>query len=132
MVEENLLTRSGPAAPGFEPVGILLRGPGPFTVRANRVRGSYAVGIWATEAIQGILIARNSADRNAGDGISVDTPGARVTGNHTWFNGDLGIDAVPGTTGSKNWAKHNGDPRQCVNVSCSTKGSRRSRSARNR
>jgi Right handed beta helix region len=120
-VEGNLLSRSGAVEPGFNPVGILLRGLGPFTVSANRVRG-YGDGIWATEAIQEILIARNSADRNASNGIRVDTPAATVTGNHTWFNGDLGIEAVPGVTGSKNWSKHNGDRRQCVNVSCSTKG----------
>jgi hypothetical protein len=38
-------------------------------------------------------------------------------------NKQLGIDALPGVTDAGgNRAKHNGDPRQCVNVVCSTTG----------
>jgi hypothetical protein len=56
-------------------------------------------------------------DRNGDDGIDIDGIGSGValTRNHAWFNGDLGIEAVPGVTdGGGNWAKHNGDLAQCV------------------
>jgi hypothetical protein len=34
-------------------------------------------------------------------------------------NTDLGIEAVPGVIdGGGNIAHHNGDPRQCINISC--------------
>jgi hypothetical protein len=70
-------------------------------------------------------ITDSRADRNGDDGIDTeDFGGGRValTHNHAWFNGDLGIEAVPGVIGGGNWAKHNGNPLQCLNVSCSTKG----------
>jgi len=45
------------------------------------------------------------------------------SGNHVWFNGNLGIEAVPGTLGGDNWAKHNGNPLQCVPTTlCSRTG----------
>jgi hypothetical protein len=37
-----------------------------------------------------------------------------VTDNRAWINGDLGIEAIPGVTGSGNSAKHNGNPAECV------------------
>jgi parallel beta-helix repeat protein len=43
--------------------------------------------------------------------------------NQTRFNGALGIDATLGATGGSNWAKHNGNPLQCVPAAlCSTTG----------
>jgi hypothetical protein len=75
-------------------------------------------------------ITGTSADRNGGDGIRVGqpytsggSPFPTLSGNHTWFNGNLGIEAVPGTQGGGNWAKHNGNPLQCVPAMlCSTTG----------
>jgi hypothetical protein len=67
----------------------------------------------------------NTVDRNGHDGIDVDFFGraAQISGNHTWWNGDLGIEASPGVLGGGNWAKHNGNPVQCVPGSlCSTTG----------
>jgi hypothetical protein len=65
----------------------------------------------------------NTTDANGNDGIDSTIPGARITSNHAWFNGNLGIEAVPGTLGGGNWAKHNGNPFQCVPGSlCSTTG----------
>jgi hypothetical protein len=81
-------------------------------------------GIVAGHAVRGTL-ANNSLDRNGNDGIRVTEfdPLLTLTDNHTWFNGNLGIDAPPGTLGSDNWAKHNGDPAQCAPASlCITKG----------
>lgn len=66
-------------------------------------------------------IVDNRIDRNGGDGVRTDAPNTTVSGNHTWFNGNLGIEAVPGTLGGDNWAKHNGNPLQCVpETLCST------------
>jgi hypothetical protein len=68
-------------------------------------------------------ITGTRADRNGDDGIDIDGGRVTLTGNHAWFNGDLGIEAVPGVTaGGGNWAKHNANPLQCLNVPCSTKG----------
>jgi hypothetical protein len=67
----------------------------------------------------------NKTDRNGNDGIHITDldPDLTLTGNHTWFNSNLGIEAVPSTLGGGNWAKHNGNPAQCVPASlCSTKG----------
>jgi Right handed beta helix region len=67
--------------------------------------------------------SNNQADRNAADGIHASEQGTTLSGNHAWFNGNLGIEAVPGTLGSGNWAKHNGNSLQCVPGSlCSTTG----------
>jgi parallel beta-helix repeat protein len=76
----------------------------------------------------GAALTDNSTDRNGDDGIDVDEPAfpsyaITLTRNHTWFNGDLGIEAHPDTVGGANWAKHNGNPAQCMPASlCSTNG----------
>ena len=57
---------------------------------------------------------------NSDDGIDTDNPQTTITGNIANNNGDLGIEAVPGTTdGGGNLASGNGNPAQCVGVSCS-------------
>jgi len=72
------------------------------------------------------LLKENRADRNGDDGIDLNdfTGNITVANNHTWFNTDLGIEAQPDVLdGGGNWAKHNGNPAQCVPGSlCSTKG----------
>ena len=71
------------------------------------------------------LISDNAVDRNGSDGIHVtaDNPRLTISGNHAWFNRNLGIEAVAGVPGSGNWAKHNGNPAQCVpGYLCSTTG----------
>jgi large repetitive protein len=71
----------------------------------------------------GSQIEGNSALRNSDDGIDIAYPGVNVNRNRVWFNSDLGMEAVPGTLGSGNWAKHNGNPAQCVpSYLCSTNG----------
>jgi hypothetical protein len=72
-------------------------------------------------------ISRNQTDRNKLDGIQIDVLFSdyfvSLDQNHTWFNGNLGVAAVPGTLGGGNWAKHNGNPAQCVpSYLCSTTG----------
>jgi parallel beta-helix repeat protein len=88
----------------------------------NEVLRNGADGVLVSQSATETVVRGNQSDRNGDDGIDVENPSALVSGNHTWFNGDLGIEAVPGTAGSGNWSKHNGNPAQCENVSCSTTG----------
>jgi parallel beta-helix repeat protein len=68
---------------------------------------------------EGNVLARNRTSRNADDGIEVDHPGITVVRNVADHNGDLGIEAVAGVIdGGKNRAFGNGNPLQCLNVSC--------------
>lgn len=64
-------------------------------------------------------IAGNVSSRNGDDGI--DTKGllTTITRNTANDNVDLGIEALPGTDGGGNRASRNGNPLQCVGVSCS-------------
>jgi len=53
------------------------------------------------------------------DGLDVDSPSTTLTGNLALHNGDLGIEAVAGVIeGGKNHAHGNGNPAQCVNITC--------------
>jgi hypothetical protein len=90
----------------------------------NTVTRNRDDGILAGPVVSG-LISANAADRNGNDGIRVtdDNPRLTISGNHAWFNGNLGIDATAGIPGSGNWAKHNGNPVQCApGYLCSTTG----------
>jgi len=64
----------------------------------------------------------NRTGRNGDDGIDVepfDFGSVTLGSNRAFFNSDLGIEAAPGTTdGGGNKARHNGNPGQCVGVSC--------------
>lgn len=65
-------------------------------------------------------ILKNVASVNGDDGIDTDNPQTTITGNIANNNVDLGIEAVPGTSdGGGNQASGNGNPAQCVGVSCS-------------
>jgi hypothetical protein len=74
-----------------------------------------------------VLAEQNETDRNGDDGIDVQLrEGASgfavdtiLGANRANFNGDLGIHAVQGTVdGGGNKARHNGNPAQCVGVTC--------------
>jgi len=99
-------------------------------VRDNRIarNGGDGVGVENAHGAH-VVIERNQTDRNGDDGIDIqfaaneppdpNTVDAVVGANRAYFNTDLGIHAVPGTTdGGGNKAKHNGNPAQCVGVSC--------------
>jgi nitrous oxidase accessory protein NosD len=99
-------------------------------VRDNRIAANASDGVLVDNAAgaDGTVIAGNRTDRNGDDGIGVSLDpaapyldGVEVTlaGNRASFNSDLGIEAVVGTTdGGGNRARHNGNPAQCVGVSC--------------
>jgi hypothetical protein len=101
----------------------------------NRTVGNALDGIHMGECLKGNpLVKGNTSDQNGDDGIEVvsgpascyfnqPTEPTTVSDNHVWRNGDLGVEAAPGTPGGGNWAKHNGNPLQCVpGTLCSTTG----------
>ena len=61
---------------------------------------------------------RTSLVRNADGGIDLESSGARLIRNLADDDGDLGIDALPGTFGAGNLASGNGNPAQCAGVTC--------------
>jgi hypothetical protein len=64
-------------------------------------------------------LERNRASQNGDDGIDVEAPTTTLTRNVANQNADLGIEAVAGVTdGGGNRARGNGNPLQCVDVSC--------------
>jgi hypothetical protein len=73
------------------------------------------------------LVDRNIANDNRLDhpnnpssGIEIHVPGAVVSRNRADRNQAYGIDAVPGTIdGGGNRARGNGNPAQCLNITCS-------------
>jgi parallel beta-helix repeat protein len=90
-------------------------------VRRNRVLDARRAGIAVDTAtsIRGTLVRGNKVFGAKGDGIIIGNRRTTVTRNRASRNGDLGIQAVEGVIdGGGNIAHHNGDPRQCVNVSC--------------
>ena len=65
------------------------------------------------------MLNRNVASGNGDDGIDVDDAGTTITSNTANDNGDYGIEAVPDVIdGGGNKARGNGNPAQCLNVSC--------------
>ena len=88
-------------------------------IESNDADGNGSDGILIAEGGAENVLLGNRANRNGDDGIDVDWRDSTLTRNHAFFNGDLGIEAVPGTIdGGKNRARHNGNPAQCVDVSC--------------
>ncbi|HEV8248539.1 MAG TPA: right-handed parallel beta-helix repeat-containing protein [Gaiellaceae bacterium] len=100
-------------------IGIELFNADKSTIAGNHIRGSTLDGIHSFQGSSGNLFSRNHADRNNDDGIDIADAGNTITKNHAGRNGDLGIFAAAGNTdGGGNKAKHNGNPAQCVGVTC--------------
>jgi parallel beta-helix repeat protein len=77
-------------------------------------------GITVSTDSDSTSIFKNVANLNGDDGIDTDNPLTTITGNLANDNVDLGIEAAAGTTdGGGNRASGNGNPAQCVGVSCS-------------
>ena len=86
-----------------------------FTPPGERFGDGIFVGGFTT----GTLLGNNLARDNAGDGIQVLSPAARLRDNLATDNGDFGIDAAAGVTDlGGNGASGNGNPLQCRNVFC--------------
>jgi parallel beta-helix repeat protein len=108
--------------------GIFVGGAGHVLVD-NQVSGGKRVagdtgpssgdGIHVSQAGGAVLLRRNDAQQNEGDGIDVRTSGSRLEDNQAFSNGGIGILAVPGVIDlGGNSASLNGGPAQCVNVFC--------------
>jgi Right handed beta helix region len=89
-------------------------------IERNVVEGSGSDGIFVSA--RQTLVARNDADRNAGNGIAFQQPsdGSIVTRNSADQNQGHGIEGVPGIVdGGHNHAQGNALSPQCVEVVCS-------------
>ena len=88
-------------------------------VRRNKVRNVRASGIAVDPPPKRTLIKHNHVVGSGRSGISVGSPSTTIRKNRAVRNDGLGIKAVEGVIdGGGNIARHNGDPRQCVNVTC--------------
>ena len=84
------------------------------------VRKNVASGhIDGFEVLGPFELTDNLASSNLDDGIDVNVSGSTLTRNEANDNGDLGIEAVPATIdGRGNRARGNGNPAQCLGVTC--------------
>jgi parallel beta-helix repeat protein len=119
----NLVVRNVVRGADFQGIYLGIQNPavggGDNVVRRNRVRGSGEDGFAVRKKDDHSLLKRNNARRNGDDGFDVESPSTTLRGNLAVRNADLGIEAVPGVNdGGGNVARHNGDPRQCTNISC--------------
>jgi parallel beta-helix repeat protein len=94
-------------------------GGGSNIIRRNLVRGSGGDAFRVDKKDDHSLLRRNVAIGAGDDGFDVRNRTAKLIGNRAFRNGDLGVKAVRGVIdGGDNRASGNGDPRQCVNVTC--------------
>jgi parallel beta-helix repeat protein len=85
----------------------------------NHIRSSTLDGIHSFTGSSGNLFKKNHADKNGANGINIIDAGNTITKNHADKNTNLGIFAAPGNVdGGGNKAHHNGNPAQCVGVTC--------------
>jgi large repetitive protein len=89
-------------------------------VARNIVRNAPKAGIAVDPLSKDTVVRRNHVFGSGGVGIIVGNPSTTLTRNEARNNHDLGIEAVDGVIdGGGNRASGNGDPRQCINISCS-------------
>jgi parallel beta-helix repeat protein len=112
-IRDNTVRDSGYGA-------LLDAGSGSNTLLRNDIRDSSADGIFANEVFA-LTLRENRVTGSGGDGIAITEPAqsSTLTANRAYDNGLLGM-RVEGTAidGGGNRAARNGDPRQCVGVSC--------------
>jgi large repetitive protein len=90
---------------------------------SNDIANSAVDGIFVSNLATDTIVTQNVAHENGDDGIQIDAAGTGLAQNTANRNGDLGIEAVPGVLDrGGNRAKQNGNPAQCLNVSCSSSG----------
>jgi parallel beta-helix repeat protein len=100
-------------------IGIELFNTDTSLVEKNKIKESTLDGIHTFTGSTGNLLLKNHSDKNGDDGIDVADAGNTLTKNHADKNVDLGIFAAPGNVdGGGNKAHKNGNPAQCVGVSC--------------
>jgi parallel beta-helix repeat protein len=100
-------------------IGIELYNTDSSFLTENKIKSNTLDGIHTFNGSSGNLLLKNRSDKNGDDGIDIADAGNTITKNHADKNTDLGIVAVAGNVdGGKNKARHNGNPLQCVGVSC--------------
>ncbi len=113
VVELNSVTRSGD-------FGIaLFGGVARNLVLANIVDQSTGQGIQVNADAADSRVLKNYVSRNGVDGIHVESVTTTITRNDARRNTDLGINAPGAIDGGGNKAKGNGNPLQCLGVTCS-------------
>jgi parallel beta-helix repeat protein len=111
-IEGNIASRNG-----FS--GIAIFNSDEAVVTGNRTWDNGRDGVLVGTSARRATIRDNFSNGNGDDGIDVDAAGTTVARNKANVNVDLGIEAVPGVIdGGGNKAHGNGNPAQCINVSC--------------
>jgi parallel beta-helix repeat protein len=94
-------------------------GGGDNVVRRNVVRRSGDDGFKVRSKDHHSLLQGNLARRSGDDGFDVESRSTKLARNRAVGNDDLGIEAVFGVIdGGGNLASGNGDPLQCLSVTC--------------
>jgi Right handed beta helix region len=113
----ELLTRNTITGNGQN--GLRFDGGAAGPVNRNVVSRNELDGIAVQSTFRPMSFDRNRGDRNGDDGIDVDSPDVSLSDNRANWNVDFGIEAAPGTVdGGGNRARRNGNPAQCVGVTC--------------
>jgi parallel beta-helix repeat protein len=100
-------------------IGIELFNTDASFISDNKIKSSTFDGIFSLLGSTGNLFKKNHADKNGHDGLNILDVGNTITKNHADKNTDLGIFAAAGNVdGGGNKARHNGNPAQCVGVTC--------------
>jgi nitrous oxidase accessory protein NosD len=112
LIERNTVIDGG--------IGIRLATTQNANVVKNHVTGNALDGILLDGAFDtGAVLDHNFTSNNGDDGVDIDRSGVTIRSTVANQNGDLGIEAVSGTIdGGGNKASGNGNPAQCVGVSC--------------
>lgn len=119
-VRENQIRNTGRYGIGVSDNGYRTSGN---LLDANDIAGSAVDGIFVSNLATDTIVTQNVAHENGDDGIQIDAASTGLAQNTASRNGDLGIEAVPGVLDrGGNRAKQNGNPAQCLNVSCSSSG----------
>jgi parallel beta-helix repeat protein len=88
-------------------------------VRRNRIRQAGEDGVQIEKTARRTLVNHNIVVASAGDGYDVKNPTTKLTANRALRNAGLGVEAVFGVIdGGGNVARYNGDPRQCIHITC--------------
>jgi Right handed beta helix region len=88
-------------------------------VRGNIVRRSRVDGIAVVKKERHSVLIRNVVTGSGDDGFDINSRTTTLTANRARRDGDLGIEAVFGVIdGGGNLASGNGDPFQCLNLTC--------------
>jgi Right handed beta helix region len=87
-------------------------------VARNLVLNAGGDGVLTDAQATNTIIIRNLVGHSAADGIDVKSASTAILLNTANNNGSYGIEAVPGVVAFGNKASGNGNPLQCLNLTC--------------